>query len=124
MHVAKKTTQIEEGDVRLQQRAARRMLQTPSRLEVRNAADEPKRGELVLEGPIWRSDWAFVGYISVANVRKAIEEMIYVDRNEIYLSSLGYITLAAQVIHALLYLQKSEYVAQLDGLVASAPTIV
>lgn len=124
MHVAKKTTQIEEGDVRLQQRAARRMLQTPSRLEVRNAADEPKRGELVLEGPIWRSDWAFEGEISPANVRKAIEEMGDVDRIDIYLSSPGGDPWAAQAIHALLKRQKAEVVAHLDGLVASAATIV
>src|SRR5690606_16950944 len=124
MHMAARNLQSGEGEARLQQRGARRMLETPSRIEVRNQSKESKRAELVLEGPIWRSDLAFEGEISPANVRRALEEIGDVDRLDVYLSSPGGDPWAAQAIHATLKRYDAQVVVHLDGLVASAATII
>lgn len=122
--MAKQVTQSGEGDARLQQRGARRMLESKSRLEVRNQAEDGLSAELVLEGPIWSSAMAFEGEISPANVRKALEEIGEVGRLDVYLSSLGGDPWAAQAIHAALKRFEAEVVVHLDGMVASGATII
>lgn len=93
------------------------------RIQVHNAVDDAV-GELVLDGPVWASEWAYPDEISPANVRKALEKLGEVKRVNIYLNSPGGDLYAGHAIHGMLRRHPAEVVVYVEGLAASAASII
>lgn len=97
--------------------------QKHGKIHVRNFADSDV-GELVLEGPVWPSEWAFPDEISPANVRKALDELGDVKTVNIYLNSPGGDLYSGHAIHGMLRRHPANVVVYVEGLAASAASII
>lgn len=92
-------------------------------IEVRALA-EGEKAELVLDGPVWPSEWAFPGEISPANVRNALDELGDVKRVDIYLNSPGGDPYSGHAIHGMLRRFDAEVYIHIEGIAASAASIM
>lgn len=92
-------------------------------IEVRNLVDG-ESAQLVMDGPVWPSEWAFPGEISPANVRQALEDVGDVDALYIYLNSPGGDPFAGHAIHGMLGRYAGKVHIHIEGLAASAASII
>lgn len=94
---------------------------THGRLHVRNETDDV--GELILEGPIWSSDWAYDDEISPANVREALDALGDVKTINVYINSPGGHAFAGHAIYNTFRRHPAHIVGHIDGLAASAASV-
>lgn len=103
--------------------AMKEALEPYGRIEVR-ALDEGDKAELVLDGPVWPSEWAYPDEISPANVRKALDKVGDVERLDIYLNSLGGDPYSGHAIHGMLRRCAADVYIHIEGIAASAASII
>lgn len=90
---------------------------------VKAADDDPKIGELAIYGPVFSESW-WDDEISPGKIREQLEALGDVSQIKVFVNSPGGDAFAGTTIHNILKRHSAEVVVYIDGLAASAASVI
>lgn len=91
--------------------------------QFRAAADDPKTGELLIYGPISNTSW-WGDEVTPRQFHEDLRALGDIDELRVYINSGGGDAFAGQTIHSILRRHKARVVTYVDGLAASAASVI